>query len=490
MIRTEQFNIDAFIQASSSSPVKVQAACWDAQKNWLGKTSTAYSLTKDGIINNFSGAAYVMIIARHNNEQALTPSDVDTYDIKCAISESKLNASDDTRLPTLDDLQNKYDANGVLSETVNFGWFTTSDRNVVVQFCAKYTGNDKPYFLGRCYNAAETRLMNAQTYYFEGKTEFIKQSFRIPNGYAVAKQTFTITIPSGSTLELKGFDCYYEDTVRKGTGNIAIHAHRGWDILYPDGSYNAIVAAAEMGHQSCVVIPKFTSDNVAVEFHDDSSISGQMTQMDGSPIPEQYDVGIGQLTYDQLMQWSIGYKTDPIYADQKILLMDDFFQICARTGMRPVFSIHSADAPTDSEWQTLGAMLAKYKLTRYLSVKAGYNQGVWKKVVDYVGDPFSLIYLYGTTAEYDIVAAVQAEITASGVDTAKTRIDCEFFEDSLEGQTRGELQTAQLQAAVAAGYTVSVVLNADATSDTLRKYMNMGVTEFTNKRHTSIGLNW
>lgn len=489
-IRTRTFNLGSFISASSANPIKLQAACYDATNAWLGKTGAVYTLDSAYILTAYATTKYIKVIAYNTNEDPLTPSAADSSGITCFISDYALE-NNDTKLPTLTDIQARFNDNGVLSENVSFGFVTDSNRSIVVQFNAQYTGTDKPYFLYRVYTADGTLLMTGQRYYFYGADEPIKQAFRVPNGYPIASISLQINIPTGSTLAVTGFDCYYEESVRKGTGNVSFHAHRGFDAMYPDGSYNAYVAAAELGFQSCIAIPKFTSDGVPVEFHDDNTISGQMTQMDGTPIPSQYDVSIGQLTYSQLMQWSIGYSKNPVFASAKILKLADLFRICAETGMRPVFSIHSADAPTPSEWLTLKGMLDKYRLIPQMSVKTG-DVATWTKVINAFGNGtfHSLIWLYSSTSTYDVLQRIAENVQTAGVDVTKTKIDVEFFQSSLESSTYGATQTAQLQAAVAAGYTVSVVLDGTSTSDTLRTYMDMGVSEFTNKRHTSIGLNW
>ena len=261
--------------------------------------------------------------------------------------------------------------------------------------------------------------------------------------------------------------------------------------MYAPGSYNAMVSAARFGFQSCIGIPKFTSDGVAVEFHDDGNISSAMTQTDGSAIPAEYDKPISQLTYAQLMQFSIGYSYNAIYADDKILTMEDFLRICAETGMRPIFSIHAGVAPTRAQWQTLKAMTDKYGLTKYLSVKTG-SGSVCSDVLATFGNGglYSIILLYSQSSTDNILDRIATWRTQYGLDTSKTRLDCEFYWERVSNESTG--QKAQLDAARNAGYVISIVqpTGTDYTSDDMRTAMNWGATEFTNDRFCSIGLNW
>ena len=363
-------------------------------------------------------------------------------------------------------------------------------RSIILTIESKYTGT-QPTVRLFCYGEdRSTQYYYSPFYSLGSSTEYIVQQFRIPNGSRIGAYRITIGVASGSELDIRNFGCCYDSEVRKGAGNIVVHAHRGFDAIYPGGSYNSVVSAAKLGFESCIVIPKFTSDGVAVSFHDDDKISGQMTQMDGSPIPEEYDLPISQLTYSQLMQWSIGYSKRTAFADAKILKIEDFFRICAETGMRPVFSVHPA--LTSAQWAEIKAMADKYKLTKYLSIKSADYVNTWKPVIDIFGNGgfYSLILLYGTTATYDILDHIADGVSYSGLDLTKTRLDCEFFDQSLKDATIGSTQTEQLEAAIDAGYICSVVLGAQTTGAEMKAYMDKGVSEFTNGHHCSMGLNW
>lgn len=398
-------------------------------------------------------------------------------------------------LPTYDELSKFFEYDNVLTSSMYLDWdlAVDDDRSVIMTMETKYTGATKPQIRFQCFATSGNRVHSSCRYMFNSSNEYIQQSFRIPNGLTIASFRFYIAIPQGGSLSVRNFSCKYESEVRHGTGGLIFHAHRGADKLYPPGSYNGIVAAARLGFQSCIGIPKFTADGVPVEFHDDGNISSAMAQTDGSAIPPDDDKRIDQLLYDELMQYSIGSPVDSTYADAKILKMDDFLRICAQTGMRPIFSIHTATAPSVEQWQTLKALTDKYGLTKYLSVKTGAGD-VCQRVLSTFGNGglYSIILLYTAASTDPILTRISSWISERGLDTSLTRLDCEFYEDAIFSDEVGAFQQAQLAAARGAGYTISAVLNTGSNqiSDDTRALMDLGVTEFTDARMYSLGLNW
>ena len=399
----------------------------------------------------------------------------------------------------IDDINQYKNENGLLTEGTYELSIYPDIGNIMpllVNIQAKYDSGlttSVPYVRMDCYARTGSRIFFSYTYLFASDTEYVKQAWRIPNCFEVGQIKFVIIVPTGTTLDVKYFDSHYDNTVRKGTGNIIFHAHRGLDGLFPPGSYNAYVAASELGFQSCIEIPKFTSDGVAVCFHNDggegSTLSSVFTMPDGSAVSVLADASktISDFTYAELMEWSIGYSKNSIFADAKISTMDDFLRICAETGMRPIFSIHPA--PTLAQWSQLKVLLDKYKLTKWLSVKSG-DTGVWKNVIDTFGDGniYSIINIVGSSSTYDILSKITNGRTYSGA--ATTRIDVEFLDVGLKSATYGEAQHQMLEDAIEAGYVASVALSNETTGKEIKDYMNTGVTEFTCQRHTSIGLNW
>ena len=401
------------------------------------------------------------------------------------------------KLPDLSDIQAQ-ETGGVLTAGTYTFEMTVEPQNllpVLVNFQAMYDSgetNSVPYVQFECRRSNNARLFFSHVYRFNSNTQYVKQAFRIPNCFEVGIMDIIITVPEGTTLDVKYFKCCYDTAVRAGTGNVIFHAHRGFDKLLPPGSYNAYVTAAELGFQSCVEIPKFTSDGVAVCFHNDggasSKLSDVFTMPDGTAVPDLEDSStISDFTYAELMEWSIGYSKNSIYADAKISTMDDFLRICAETGMRPIFSIHPA--PSAAQWASLKELLDKYHLTHLLSVKTG-DTSVWKDVIDTFGDGniYSIINIVGASTTYDIISKINTGRTTSGA--ATTRIDVEFFDEGLKSASYGETQHQMLADAVDAGYVASVVLDNLTTGNQIKGYMNLGVSEFTNCRHSSIGLNW
>ena len=368
-------------------------------------------------------------------------------------------------LPTYADVTALFTGGVLTAGTYTLKGYTSENSPIMLKMQAMYTtsgGSNIPYLQFESRKADDGRLYFSHKYEIESDKEFKMQEWRIPNNFTTDYVNIIITVPEGSTLAVKSFACKYVPYVSFNDPQIIFHAHRGLEKFWPAETFNSVVAAAEMGFKSCIVIPKFTSDGVAVCFHNDggenSPLNAYLTEPDGSAVPELVDtsVTIGDFTYDELMQWSMGYVKNSVYADEKILKMDDFLRVCAETGMRPIFSIHptlSAD-----QWSALKVLLDKYNLSGKLSVKDG-DTITWTRVINAFGDGgvYSIISLSSTAI--DQVSKINTWKTTAGV--TKTRVDAEWMNFDPTDAT----YLARTQEAKAAGLVVSAVLHQNDTGN-------------------------
>lgn len=445
---------------------------------------------KNKVITAPSDAVYLVMNASMTNED-YPPS---LYD--GAVNQSATSSS----LPTYSDIASSFTNGGLASGTYSFSFSVPRENISPVEYNieSKYAGDSRPYIVARLYDEAGTLMVTGQKCNVGRTNQFIRQTFRIPNNEMVRKINFSIKVPEGSTLYINNFNVNYNPCVKPYYCGIEVTAHEGYDDLYPHGSYRSIVAAADLGFNSCIVIPKFTSDNTPVCFHDDSNIGGDFKNEDGTAISSLTSASkISDFTYNQLMQWSIGYTNSRnIYPEQKILLMDDFLRICAKTGMRPVFSIHPA--PTLEQWGILKDLLDKYNLTKYCSVKSGNyisssnnNPSVWKNVITTFGDEniYSIIFLLGKGTTYQTNMATLIANGRQDSGAVNTKISVEFYDSDISSNARSQ---EMMQEAMDAGYEVSIILENNASTDKMEHYLDIGVTKFAILKNgfCSNGLNW
>lgn len=493
-LRSEFIPIESLAEATCDSPGWLNSYCYTQSKTFIGRiTDKKQKIVASDILAVYSDTKLVRFLFGVNDDPSITPSDASTYHLKVYANKDDFYKPG-YKAPDLVLLQEAM-TNNALTENFSYKWSIDPEDNqdYIITMRAKYGATNEsgvPFIRMYGYSKADgTQFYTGPSYNIASSTEFVEQSWRLPNAFSINAYQLNLVVPSGSTLEIEDFSICHDKGIRHINDGIIFHAHRGYDALFPGGSYDAVVAAAKLGFQSCIVIPKITADGVPICFHDDNSISGQMTQENGDPIPSEYNIPIQQLTYDQLMQWSIGYSKNPVYAGAKILKMDDFLYICAKTGMRPIFSVHPSQS--EENWGVFKGLLDKYGLTKRFSVKSGDYQNTWKPVIDVFGDGniYSIINLYGTSADYNIINWINTGKTVAGI--TSTRVDAEFFLQTLEaGTTLAATQLSQLQAAINSGIKCSCVLEANTNSNVMKKYIDMGVTEFTNGRHCSIGLNW
>lgn len=394
------------------------------------------------------------------------------------------------RLPTFKDITKLLTGGVLTAGTYTLKGYTDQDSPIMLKMQSMYSetnSSGKPTVQFEARTKSGGRMYFSHKYSIESDQEYKYQAWRIPNNFTTYFVNIIITVPEGSTLAVKSFDCKYVPYVSFNDPQIIFHAHRGLEKFWPSDTFNAVVAAAEMGFKSCIMIPKFTSDGVAVCFHNDggssSPLNAYLTMPDGSAVPELEDTSkkISDFTYAELMQWSMGAVKAQAYADEKILTMDDFLMICAETGMRPIYSIHPT--LTADQWAALKVLLDKYNLASKLSVKDG-DSITWTRVVNAFGDGgiYSIISL--SSSAIDQVTKINNWKTAQGI--TKTRVDAEWMSFDPNNAT----YVTRTQEAKAAGIVVSAVLSNEDTGDYIKACMSNGITEFTNCRHCSMGLNW
>lgn len=331
--------------------------------------------------------------------------------------------------------------------------------------------------------AVQMRIIddNADTLYYSPvyeighSREFYRREWRVMptfDRYNILRLSFII--PEGVRLFIKNIG------IKKNYGfierNIGIryHGHGG------NANAFGMQLTAEAGFTTCITIPKFTKDNVAVCMHDDATIIHELSFDDGTKAIEggPYDKPISEFTYAELMQFSTAWrKRSDVFAGTRIPTMDEYFYICSMTGMQPVFSVHPE--LTKEQWYHVRELLIKYRLLEHFWVKSG-RVNVQKLCNEVFGTEIAgRIILQRSCDDWDPAQRVRE----MELDPKANNVVIEYF--NLRA-TEKRIKTAREE-----GFHVSVAAMSGGNSGPyIRKLIDLGVSEFTLDHHCSMGLSW
>ena len=256
------------------------------------------------------------------------------------------------------------------------------------------------------------------------------------------------------------------------------NAHLGFWGIAPDNTMPAFELAAICGFPACIVVPKVTADGVIVCIHDDTINRTARDEYGNAPKEDMY---VWDMTYDELLKWEYGSYKNEIYKGTKIPCVEDFFALCSRTGMRPMFSTHPG--LTVEQWEQVKDMLIRHGLLKNFHIKS-FELDILKTAYSVFGTSID-----GYTWDNDRWEEGKAEETLDinallnlGIDITKCRVGIEIpLRDYTESIAR-KITNAGLFAAAFGIY--------HRTAEEYRRLISYGVTEFTEDYHCSMGLNW
>lgn len=355
-------------------------------------------------------------------------------------------------------------------------------KNMLVDSYASYEGTTAPTLhFAREWPGRDgvSRAYQTSPYYrVGGNNNYIRQTFRFPPYIKGAGEdvTFLLTIPQGTTLHIKSLTNYYDNVVSRESNTIKINAHSFNGYGGPINTLPSFEMAAKLGFPYCITVPKVTSDGVYVCLHDDTSIQATARNPDGSEIAAQYqDRPISNFTYSDLLQFDFGIVRGLPFAGTKIPLLEDFFKICAKTGMRPMLSVHPR---LNGHWENIKTMAERYGLLDKLNIKAGLS---------YIETPMTTLgddiesYTLDVNDNTDRTQDVLSLITSYGINTSKCRMGIEY------------MTTVPNDTWIANALSNDLFVGFAAISGDLTDMYNLiekGVTEFTCNNHASAGLAW
>ncbi len=275
-----------------------------------------------------------------------------------------------------------------------------------------------------------------------------------------------VTVPEGSTLFVRDLDLSHAPKMPKTNTVLRYNAHLGFLGMAPENTGIAFRLAALCGFDTCICVPKVTRDGVLVCTHD-TTINHAARYPDGRE-PES-DVYVKNLTYDELLAYDFGIRKGAVFTGTRIARLEDFFALCQKTGMRPMFSAHPA--LTREQWLTVKEMLQRYELLPQFHVKAP-DTDTLQGAFEVLGTEIDGYTLDVQKMEEDTVARV----LATGIDPTRSRVGIEVRLCNLKDEDVARIRAAGMFAAAWA-------LPRCDFDEVYGRLIALGVTEFTEDHH-------
>ena len=347
----------------------------------------------------------------------------------------------------------------------------------IVTVEARYDGAKPPVFSFRLGD-----IFESLDYDFGGQGSFRRNQWRVPPFADLnAVLTLTVAIPKGTTVCIRAFGCSSSAWRQQWTGGVRLNAHLGFYGFTPENTLASAAYAAVCGYPACIVVPKVTKDGELVCIHDDT-INRTARDAEGRPVSGG-EVFVRDLTLAELRQWEYGSYKHPFWWGEPIPRLSEFFDLCAKTGMRPMFSTHPA--LTRDEWIRVRAMLKARDILHLFNVKS-FDPEVLRLAHEVLGTDNEgyTLDVGGTDEASDGAIDV---MDAIGFDKALSRVGIELHCRSMTPDRCRAIKEASYFASVW-GLGAWGVPHTPAIR--YREMIRMGVTEFTDDYNCAFGLNW
>ena len=373
---------------------------------------------------------------------------------------------------TMDDIR------GLATQQGTFGTFSLTIQNIgstkpfIISCDAKYSGGNTPptihFDIGNLYSSIY--------YTIGGNGDYERKQWRIPPMLFGLPLTIRVNVPSGCSLYIRDFDGREDGNITRYVGGLRLDAHLGFQGIAPENSIPAFVLAAECGYPASITNPIASADGTLYCYHEEDRTlkatgSDEIVSLTAAEFQSKTDAELADYRV-------VGLNTtnQSEYYDEKIPTLDDFFFICAKTGMRPMFSTHPE--PTEAQWATIKGMLTKYGLLKMFSVKAASVSILEGAFAVFGNDIDAYIYDVSGTDTAAYVAALNGSTLAG----ATCRVGIEY-------EAR-DVTEAVATATLSAGYFVSVWAVSGLSGEGYYQLIRWGVTEFTDDYNPCSGLNF
>ena len=351
-------------------------------------------------------------------------------------------------------------------------------------FCQPIILTSKAKYVG---NSAPTIKFNVGAYnsipYTIGNINKDIQSWRIPPMLDSMPETVvTITVPEDTKLYVSDFSAKYETSQSRTTLGLRFNSHLGFLMYAPEQTIQSLESASLMGYSGCIINPIKTSDNVWMCYHGGKKyLSTDGTVENAIAIA---DSEFKNYTYEQIRAFSVvtSNSMNKYFKDCKVPTLDEVFELFAKVGMRPIFSVHPA--PTSDDWSEIKNKLFKYNLLKYLTIKV-FSVADAESAYKVFGDSIDsyVFIIYETTALN--VAKMCNDFRNSTVGNSNCRLSIELgAKDSYTEECFNEVLNK--------GFYITAESFRDKTpnGDSIKNLIRLGASEFTDDENPHSGLNW
>jgi len=368
-------------------------------------------------------------------------------------------------------------SNGVLVIEKSFSVSHTSQKTtgcILFNSMAFYTGEDAPKIQFTLTADGQDKPFYGSHFYRIGKNaDVTRQSWRVPPLFVRGSTLkVNIQIPDGTVLHIKDFAFTSDVGGRDWCCGVRHNAHLGFSALCPNNTMPAFEMAAECHFRSCIVVPKVTLDGVLVCIHDDT-INRTARDAEGNAPSEP--IYVWDKTYDELLEWEYGSYKNEIYKGAKLPRLSEFFDLCVRTGMKPMFSTHPG--LTVDQWKQVKDMLACRGLLKSFHIKS-FDINILQTAYTVFGTEIDG-YTYDLRAWEDSKIDILKNI---GIDAKACRVGMEVRFNEYTERIAKNIR--------AAGFFASAWAIKQRDFDEYERLISWGVNEFTEDNHCSMGLNY
>jgi hypothetical protein len=507
-LRSGFIPIDEFVSVvvdganENNQKYRYQLFAYDGAYGYLGfgdQTLTTKQTTRDDVLAAYPNAKYVRIkISGGDSSILLDADDLRNYGyrgfVRVTPNSVMRGGGSGGDVDVMSMIEANKDEDGLYSASFGFD-FPLGKSPQILTIVAQYTGT-MPTIQITTVNSSGAVGFTCPVYELGGTREPTRKSWRIPAAASeYTKAHISITIPSGTIVTFRDADLKQDQWNRYNDLGIKYHGHRG--SVAPADTVEAFQFGAELGYNSMITIPKFTSDGVGVCFHDDGNVSGNLCWMDGTAITGEDDVGISQYTYTFITN-NFRIKSTK-FGILHVPTLEDYFRVCSLTGMNPILSVHGSGFGTSfaDGFAAIKALAKKWNVLNKLGIKSGDSsiQSTARSVFDKDIDCY--IFISGTShAPYSQLGIAKA---AGFVDSSATDLsECEykliseyFYSQTIGGATYYTETMASIAEGIQQGFLISVATTSPGISGPeMKRLIGVGVTEFTVDRHISMGLDW
>ena len=310
-----------------------------------------------------------------------------------------------------------------------------------------------------------------------------------------------VDVPENIELHISDFSSSYKEGMMNSNVSHLVDCH---GIVGKFCALSDVERCVINGFNSCIVVPKKTSDGVWCCFHDDDNINGlsypngqKVCVKDGNTYTQYDEQGnvigssampVSSLTWEFLSTLNYRAATfDRTYVET----IDDFLEVCVKTGVSPVFSIHPNWSSSDKAW--FKSRLIQYGL---LNKAVFIIQPEWlSSYYEVFGDNIGGYCIFPTATTLAGVQETIALLANYNTQNGKYWIEMIYANMGDDATAQSLVSEINNSTKTIDGNTVPTgikvcVFATGQDSSVLRKLILWGVNRIGTNKLFSYGLNW